>query len=68
MLLGMPFLAATNLDIDWPNGKFIGQIHVRTTDAHEWRPEKGSKEEGLCYALGPILLAHVLVVLIFCHI
>ena len=47
MLLGMPFLAATNPDIDWPNGKFIGQIHVRTTDAHEWRPEKGSKEEGL---------------------
>ena len=46
MLLGMPFLAATNPDIDWTNGEFIGQIHVGTTDAHEWKPEKGSKEEG----------------------
>ena len=47
MLLGMPFLAVTNPDIDWTNGQFIGQIHVGTTDAHEWKPEKGSKEEGL---------------------
>ena len=47
MLLGMPFLAATNPDIDWTNGKFIGQIHVGTTDAHKWKPEQGSKEEGL---------------------
>ena len=46
MLLGMPFLATTNLSIDWTNGKFIGQIHVGTTDAHEWKPEQGSKEEG----------------------
>ena len=46
MLLGMPFLAATNPDIDWTNGEFIGQIHVETTDAHEWKPEQGSKEEG----------------------
>ena len=47
MLLGMPFLAATNPDINWTNGEFIGQIHVGTTDAHEWKPEQGSKEEGL---------------------
>ena len=47
MLLGMPFLATTNPDIDWTNGEFIGQIHVGTTDAHEWKPEQGSKEEGL---------------------
>ena len=47
MLLGMPFSGATNPDIDWTNGEFIGQIHVRTTDAHEWKPEQGSKEEGL---------------------
>ena len=47
MLLGMPFLAATNPDIDWTNGEFIGQIHVGTTDAHEWKPKQGSKEEGL---------------------
>ena len=46
MLLGMPFLVATNPDIDWTNGEFIGQIHVRTTDEHEWKPEQGSKEEG----------------------
>ena len=46
MLLGMPFLATTNPDIDWTNGEFIGQIHVGTTDAHEWKPEQGSKEEG----------------------
>ena len=46
MLLGMPFLAATNPDIDWTNGEFIGQIHVRTTDAHEWKPEHGSEKEG----------------------
>ena len=32
MLLGMPFLATTNPDIDWANGEFIGQIHVGTTD------------------------------------
>ena len=44
MLLGMPFLAATNPDINWANGEFIGQIHVRTTDAHEWKPEQGSKD------------------------
>ena len=46
MLLGMPFLAATNPDIDWTNGEFIGKIHVGTTDSHEWKPEQGSKEEG----------------------
>ena len=47
MLLGMPFLATTNPDINWTNGEFIGQIHVGTTDAHEWKPEQGSKEKGL---------------------
>ena len=47
MLLGMPFLAATNPDIDWTNGEFIGQIHVGTTNAHKWKSEQGSKEEGL---------------------
>ena len=45
MLLGMPFLATTNPDIDWTNGEFIGQIHVGTTNAHEWKPEQGSMEE-----------------------
>ena len=45
MLLDMPFLAATNPDIDWTNGEFIGQIHVETTDTNEWKPEQGSKKE-----------------------
>ena len=47
MLLGMPFLAITNPDIDWTNGKFIGQIYVGTIDAYEWKPKQGSKKEGL---------------------
>jgi hypothetical protein len=29
MLLGMPFLAATNPDIDWTKGAFKGTIVVR---------------------------------------
>ena len=47
MLLGMPFLAATNPNIDWAQGKFKGEIYIGTTDAYEWRPNQGSKEEGL---------------------
>ena len=47
MLLGMPFLAATNPNIDWAQGKFKGEIYIGTTDADEWRPNQGSKEEGL---------------------
>jgi hypothetical protein len=34
MLLGMPFLAATNLKIDWSEGTFKGKIEASTSDAH----------------------------------
>ena len=47
MLLGMPFLAATNPNIDWAQGEFKGEIYIGTTDADEWKPNQGSKEEGL---------------------
>ena len=33
MLLGMPFLATTNPDIDWGQGIFGGEITTVTTDA-----------------------------------
>jgi predicted aspartyl protease len=33
MLLGMPFLAATNPDIDWTNGIFPGDIQAATPGA-----------------------------------
>jgi hypothetical protein len=35
MLLGMPFLAATNLEIDWTQGKLWGKVIAATTDAHK---------------------------------
>ena len=47
MLLEMPFLAATNLNIDWAQGKFKGEIYIGIADTDEWRPNQGSKEEGL---------------------
>jgi hypothetical protein len=34
MLLGMPFLAATNPKIDWSEGTFKGKIEASTSDAH----------------------------------
>jgi hypothetical protein len=37
MILGMPFLAATNPDIDWSRGSFFGKVKAATTDAH-YRP------------------------------
>ena len=47
MLLGMPFLAVTNPDIDWAQGKFKGKIYIGIANNHEWKPNQGSKEEGL---------------------
>jgi hypothetical protein len=51
MLLGMPFLAATNPEIDWTKGIFPGDIQAATLgavikgaiiaatrDAQEWTP------------------------------
>ena len=34
MLLGMPFLAATNPVIDWTKGTFKGKVEASTLDAH----------------------------------
>src|SRR5882757_7437046 len=34
MLLGMPFLAATNPVIDWTKGTFRGKVEASTPDAH----------------------------------
>src|SRR5438445_9864304 len=36
MLLGMPFLAAYNPDINWQDGTFSGDIIALTDDAHQW--------------------------------
>src|SRR6267154_268113 len=43
MILGMPFLAATNPDIDWTTGTFDGEIMAATQDAHLWTPLARSK-------------------------
>jgi hypothetical protein len=56
MLLGMPFLAATNPEIDWTKGIFPGDIQAATPgavikgaiiaatrDAQEWTPHSRSK-------------------------
>jgi hypothetical protein len=43
MLLGMPFLAATNPHIDWTKGAFKGKVIATTTDAHKWTPKQDSK-------------------------
>jgi len=43
MLLGMPFLAATNPDIDWTKGTFKGSILAATDNAHNWTPHSQSK-------------------------
>src|SRR5882757_2149803 len=43
MILGMPFLAAANPDIDWSTGTFDGEIMAATQDAHLWMPLTKSK-------------------------
>ena len=43
MLLGMPFLAATNPDINWSEGKFGGKVVASTTDSHLWIPNQDKK-------------------------
>jgi hypothetical protein len=41
MLLGMPFLSATNPEIHWTNGVFKGKVEAATVDAHHHHfPEK----------------------------
>jgi len=39
MLLGMPFLAAYNPDIDWKAGIFHGDVTAFTKDTQEWTQE-----------------------------
>jgi hypothetical protein len=43
MLLGMPFLAATNPNIDWTKGAFKGTIVAAADNAHKWTPHSQSK-------------------------
>jgi hypothetical protein len=43
MLLGMPFLATTNPDIDWTKEAFKGTIVAATDNAHKWTPHSQSK-------------------------
>jgi len=43
MILGMPFLATANPDIDWSTGTFDGKILATTQDAHLWTPLARSK-------------------------
>jgi hypothetical protein len=43
MLLGMPFLATTNPNIDWTNGTFEGKVIAATKDAHKWSLHNCSK-------------------------
>jgi len=40
MLLGMPFLAATNPQINWSEGSFEGSVIAYTDDAHKWTPQR----------------------------
>jgi len=43
MVLGMPFLAAVNPDINWTEGELKGKVIAATTDAYKWIPNKDSK-------------------------
>ena len=39
MLLGYPFLAASNPQIDWRKGIFHGRVTASTDDSHLWSPQ-----------------------------
>ena len=43
MLLGMPFLKATNPHINWTHSAFKGKVYTITSDAHKWKPNQDSK-------------------------
>ena len=43
MLLGMPFLKATNPHINWTHSAFKGKVYAITTDANKWTPNQDSK-------------------------
>ena len=40
MLLGMPFLAAHNPDINWSEGQLKGEVSAHTADAYLWTPHR----------------------------
>ena len=37
MILGYPFLAIANPELDWRNGKMKGTVVASTYDAHKWK-------------------------------
>jgi len=43
MVLGMPFLAAVNLEINWTEAELQGKVLATTTDVHKWTPVQDSK-------------------------
>jgi len=51
MLLGMPFLAATNPNIDWTKGMFRGKVIALSMDAHKWIPNQDSRVYNLFRAI-----------------
>jgi hypothetical protein len=43
MLLGMPFMAATNPNIDWTKGEIYGTIIAASSNVHKWIPDRDKK-------------------------
>jgi hypothetical protein len=43
MLLGMPFLATFNPEINWTEGTFHGNIEMCTSDLYLWMPQIDSQ-------------------------
>jgi len=43
MVLGMPFLATVNPDINWTEGELQGKVIATSTDTYKWIPNKDSK-------------------------
>jgi hypothetical protein len=43
MLLGMPFMAATNPNIDWTKEEIYGIIITASSNAHKWIPNRDKK-------------------------
>jgi len=43
MVLGMPFLATVNPEINWTEAELQGKVLATTTNAHKWIPNKDSK-------------------------
>jgi hypothetical protein len=43
MLLGMPFMAATNPNIDWTKREIYGTIITTSSNTHKWIPDRDKK-------------------------